>query len=327
PSPPPPPAAPPASAIRVVSQTVGTDELLVSIARPEQIAALSHLATDPTFSGISREALAGGWPTLPKNGDAEAIFKHRPTLVLFADYSRIELVQQVQRAGVTVIIFDRYKSLEDAYANLRRLAAAIDPAAQGRAERIIAGCEARMAKLRKRLAGAKPVRVIAPSTYGVVPGRNTTFQDLCEEAAAENLAATLGNLTGHAPPPNEKMLTWPVDKVVLPGDSIDAALVPYVKLPPYQFMSAVRERRVALVEPWQLSCVSHLRIRGYEQLASELHPARFAKPNSKVDLKKDLEVARASRPHQGTSEQDSGRDARATPATSSPQIESQERTK
>ena len=27
--------------------------------------------------------------------------------------------------------------------------------------------------------------------------------------------------------------------------------------------------------PWQLSCVSHLRVRGYEQLARALHPEAF----------------------------------------------------
>jgi iron complex transport system substrate-binding protein len=33
--------------VRVVSQSVGTDELLLALAEPGQIAALSHLANDP----------------------------------------------------------------------------------------------------------------------------------------------------------------------------------------------------------------------------------------------------------------------------------------
>ena len=32
--------------VRVVSQTVGTDELLLALAEPEQVAALSHLARE-----------------------------------------------------------------------------------------------------------------------------------------------------------------------------------------------------------------------------------------------------------------------------------------
>src|SRR5262249_13748342 len=43
---------------RVVSQTLGTDELLLVLADPGQIVALSHLATDPKFSPVVKEASA-----------------------------------------------------------------------------------------------------------------------------------------------------------------------------------------------------------------------------------------------------------------------------
>ena len=135
--------------------------------------------------------------------------------------------------------------------------------------------QTRAAKLRERLVGATPVKVIAPSTYGVIGGAGTTFQDLCDFAAAENLAATLGGLEGHAPIPREQMLTWPVEKVVVSGDDVDSALAPFRRLPPYQFMPAVREARVALIESYMLSSVTHHRIEGYERLARELHPERF----------------------------------------------------
>lgn len=258
-------------AVRVVSQTVGSDELLLALAEPAQIAALSHIAGEPEFSAVSAEARR--FPHIDKAGDVESILRHAPTLVLFADYSRAELVEQVRRAGVKVLIFDRYKSLEDAYANLRTLAAELD--AQARAEAVIADCEARVRVLRERLRGARPVRVIAPSTYGVIPGRETTFQDLCDYAAAENLAATLGRLRGHEAPPNEQMLTWPVERVVLAGTSLEEQLALYRRVTPYALMAAVREGRAVLIEPWQLSCVSHLRVKGYEQLARALHPEAF----------------------------------------------------
>ncbi|MEO0055094.1 MAG: hypothetical protein RLZZ50_1041 [Verrucomicrobiota bacterium] len=262
-----------APAARVVSQTVGSDELLLAVAAPGQIAALSHLASDPAFSGVAREAAAHPRITL---GDAETILRFLPTLALFADYSRVELVEQVRRAGVEVMIFDRYKTLEDAHANLRRLAAELGSDAEARAERIVNSDTARLAALREKLARAKPVRVIAPSTYGVIAGGGTTFQDLCDRAAAENLAATLGGLRGHAAPPGERLLMWPIDRVVLAGETVGAALAPYRRLPPYQFMPAVREGRAAVVPGWMLGCVSHLRVEAYEALARALHPELFA---------------------------------------------------
>jgi iron complex transport system substrate-binding protein len=259
--------------VRVVSQTVGTDELLLAVAGPEQIVALSHLARDPVFSGLAREAAS--YPQL-KFGDAETVLKFHPTLVLFADYSRTELVEQVRRAGVAVIVFEHYATLDHAHTNLRRLAAALGPEAEARADRIIRADTVRLVWLKNRLADATPVRVIAPSTYGVIAGRGTTFQDLCERAAAVNLAATLGQLQGHAAPPREQMLQWSVERVVLSGDTRETALAPYRNLPPYHAMAAVREGRAVVLPPWMLGCVSHLRVAAYERLARELHPERFS---------------------------------------------------
>lgn len=258
------------AAVRVVSQTVGTDELLLALARPGQIAALSHLAAKPEFSAVAAEAAL--YPRLTI-GDAETVLRYAPTLVLAADYSRPELVAQLRRAGVRVLVFERYKTLDDAYANLRLLAGELD--AGTKAEELIAACEARVAALRARLRGRRPVRVISPSVYGVIPGDDTTFADLCEHAGAENLAATLGHLVGHAPAPSEQMLTWPVEFVVVMGDDKEDALAPFRGLVPYKLMSVVREGRAVLIAPHQMSCVSHLRIDGYEQLARQLHPEAF----------------------------------------------------
>ena len=261
-----------APAMRVVSQTVGTDELLLALAEPAQIACLSHIAREPAFSAVAKEARA--FPALDY-GDSETILRHRPTLLLSADYSRLELVEQVRRAGVKVIVITRYHTLEDAFANLRLLAAELGGRAPERAEAIIADCTRRVARLREKLRDVKPVRVIAPSTYGVIAGADTTFEDLCAHAGAINLATTLGGLRGHQPPPNEQMLTWPVDRVVVEGDDDASALAPFLKLPPYQYMPAVRERRMARIEPYMLSSVSHHRVEGYEMLARALHPEVF----------------------------------------------------
>ncbi|MCC6416440.1 MAG: ABC transporter substrate-binding protein [Opitutaceae bacterium] len=259
--------------VRIVSQTVGTDEMLLAVAAPEQIAALSHYARDPQFSGVAREAAA--YPALDF-GDVETILRYRPTLVLLGDYSRPELVEQVRRAGVPVFMLNRYRTLEEAFDSLRQLAVAIGgDAAKARAEAVIIDCRQRVDALRDRLKGVPLVRVIAPSTYGVIPGGETTFQDICDFAGADNLALTLGHLEGHAPPPNEAMLAWPIERVVLGGSNVDDAIAPFLKLPPYAAMPAVRNRRVALLDFWAFSCVSHLRVHAYEQLARQLHPERF----------------------------------------------------
>lgn len=257
--------------VRVVSQTAGTDELLLALAEPAQVAALSHIATAPEYSAVAREAAA--FPRLSP-GDSETILKFRPTLVLFADYSRAELVAQVRRTGVRVIVFDRYATLADVYANLRTLGRELGR--EERAEALIAACEARMAALAKRLEGVKPVRVVNASTYGLLSGAGTTFQDLCDHAGAENLAATLGGLRGVAPEPSEKMLAWPIDAVVLGGEgTAEEALAPLRAALPYRHIGAVREGRAVVLPSALLASVTHHRIEAYERLARGLHPEAF----------------------------------------------------
>jgi iron complex transport system substrate-binding protein len=262
-----------AEPVRVVSQTVGTDELLLALAEPGQIAALSHLSREPAFCAVTEQAKA--YPQLNRHGDVEGILKFHPTLVLCADYTRSEVVTQLRRTGSRVLIIERYHTLPDAFANLRLLARELGPAAEARAERIVAEGEARVRTLRERLRGVKLVRVLAPSTYGMIPGYDSTFQDLCDHAAADNLAASIGKLRGHAASPNEQLLAWPIDRVVVGGTDLESALAPYRRLTPYQFMAAVREGRAVLLKPWMLSCVTHHRLDGYEQLARALHPEAF----------------------------------------------------
>lgn len=256
------------AAVRVVSQTAGSDELLLALADPGQIAALSHLARSPEFSAVAREAAA--YPQITV-GDSETILRYRPTLVLFADYSRGELVAQVRKSGVPVMLFNHYATMDEVYANLRALGRALGH--EDRAEKLIAACRVRMATLAQKLQGVKPVRVINASTYGILSGADTTFQDLCDHAGAINLAATLGGITGIAPEPTEKMLVWPIDVVVLGGETTVAdALRPLRDVLPYKYIPAIQEGRAIVLSSALLASVTHHRITAYEEMARALHP-------------------------------------------------------
>lgn len=251
---------------RVVSQTVGTDELLLALAEPSQIVALSHLSRDPEYCAVAQEA--GKFPQLVQ-GDAEAILRHHPDLVLVSSYTRPELLAQLQHSGIKVFRFDRFNSLEEVYAGLRALSDLLG--ARAKAEALIRTCQGKVAALAERLKGAEPKRVLAPSVYGFTAGKDTTFQDLCEHAGALNVAAEAG-LIGHAPTPSEAMLAWKVDALVLSReDSFEKIRV----LPPYKFMAVTQARRFVTIPGVYLSSVTHHRITGYEALARALHPERF----------------------------------------------------
>ena len=254
---------------RVVSQTVGTDEMLMALADPGQIAALSVLARDPDY--CSDASAAAKLPQLSAS-DAEAILSFHPDLVLMASYSKPETVAQVRRAGVAVILMDRFDSFDDTCADLREIGRAVGH--EERAEALIANMKARVAALEARLRGVAPTRLLAPSSYGYIAGSGTTFDDLCQRAGALNVAAEAG-YKGHAPIPAEKILAWKVDDLVLEGTDRATALGRLLQTAPFKYMEAARAGRCVMLPESLLSTVSQHRVDAYESLAKELHPERF----------------------------------------------------
>jgi iron complex transport system substrate-binding protein len=266
------PAAQPQRPQRVVSQSVGTDELLLAVAEPAQIAALSHLSQDAKFS--LDPAKASAFPKL-KSSDAESVLALRPDLVLAASYTQPETLALLRRAGVPLIVAEKFDTLPEVYENLRAIGKAVGH--EERAEAVIAASQQRVAALAKALAGVKPVRVLSASTYPFTAGAETTFQDLCDHAGALNVAAEAG-LRGHVPTPEERVSTWTPEVLIASGEEGEdpAALAQRLgQLPAYRALAALKQGRVLMVPGPLMSSVTHNRIAAFEWLARRLHPERF----------------------------------------------------
>ncbi|MDP1831103.1 MAG: ABC transporter substrate-binding protein [Geothrix sp.] len=257
-------AAPPQ---RVVSQAVGTDELLLALADPGQIAALSHISHDARFSPVAVEAKR--FPAI-KDSDAESVLRFRPDLVLAASFTRPETLALLRRAGVRLVVLDRFDTLEDVYASLRILGRELGH--EARAEALITQCRSRVEALAARLKGVKPVRVLSAGIYPFTSGADTTFQDLCDHAGALNVAAEAG-LKGHAPTPSEKLLVWNAEALIASGDQgVRAQLA---AIPHYRLLPAFKAGRLVVIPGPMMASLSHHRIAAYEALARALHPERF----------------------------------------------------
>lgn len=259
-------AAPPQ---RVVSHAVGTDDLVLALAAPKQIAALSALGRDQRYSPHWQEAAK--YPALRK-GEAEDILRHRPDLVILTSYSPIEVRTLLERAKVRVFILERYEHFED----LCRTAEALGKVfgREAHAAQLVAQWRTREAALRQRLAGVKPVRVMAAGIYPFASGSKTTFQDICDHAGAINVAAEAG-LVGHVPMPGEKPLGWKVEVLIGPWEQGVDLAAKLRELSPFKFMSALKQGRLIQIDGALLASTSHRRLDAYEAVAKALHPERF----------------------------------------------------
>ena len=252
---------------RVVSQAVGTDELLLALADPGQIAALCHISHDARFSPVADDAKR--FPAI-KDSDAESVLRFRPDLVLAASFTRPETLALLRRAGVRLVVLDRFDTLEDVYASLRILGRELGQ--EPRAETLIAQCRGRVDALAAELKGVKLVRVLSAGIYPFTSGAGTTFQDLCDHAGALNVAAEAG-LRGHAPTPSERLLVWNVEVLVAAGEGDVRARLGEISH--YRVLPAFKAGRLVVLPGPMMSSVSHHRIAAYEALARALHPERF----------------------------------------------------
>ena len=258
-----------AAPTRVVSQTVGTDDLLMALAPPSQIAALSHLARDPEFSPYAQQAKR--FPCLT-NGEAEDILRFRPDLVLVASYTQASTVALLERAHVRVLKVDQFDSLSDLYATTRRIASALGR--EKRAEELIHQWQARVDALAVRLKGVRATRVLAVGFYPFTAGSGTTFQDICDHAGAVNVAAEAG-LRGHVPTPSERVLTWNAEVLVVPGQPSQDLRQRLSKMLPYKLLPAFKQGRMVVIPDALMAATSHARLDAYEWVARALHPERF----------------------------------------------------
>jgi iron complex transport system substrate-binding protein len=260
---------------RVVSQAIGTDDILLALADPSQIAALSHLARDPALAPDAANAVR--YPAL-KGSSAEDVLRFRPDLVLLTSFSSPETVAILKKSRVKLFILEKFETLDDVYASLRQLGDLLEK--RQKAEALIESCRARVGSLAETMKGVKRVRVISAGAWQFISGSNTSFQDICDHAGAINVAAEAG-IDGIAPLPSEKLLTWKIDALVGPTErrpnGSAAALTDRLKdVIPYRFLDAYKQGRVIEIPVALFMSTSHHRIAAFEVLARALHPERFA---------------------------------------------------
>ncbi len=134
----------PALAANVVSLNLCTDELLVQLA-PDQVAALSPLARDPSLSVVAGQARHLPWV----RADAEAVLRLHPDLVLAGDYGAQAVVAALRERGVRVVQVAEPTDFAGAARQVEQVAGALGVAAKG---------DAMVASMRARLASVPMVK-------------------------------------------------------------------------------------------------------------------------------------------------------------------------
>lgn len=187
---------------RVVSMNLCTDQLLLILADPGQIASLSYMAADPANSAMP--AAAAPYPA--NHGRAEEIFLFRPDLVLASTWSSPGTLSMLDRLGLRVEAFPAGVTMAELRDNIRRMGTLLGQ--EARAEAVLAAFDARLSAITARIAGPNP-RAALYGPGGYASGSRTLEGQVLEVAGFDNVAGEFGLDWGGTLPLEELVMAAP----------------------------------------------------------------------------------------------------------------------
>ncbi|HWB45663.1 MAG TPA: ABC transporter substrate-binding protein [Hyphomicrobiaceae bacterium] len=193
---------------RIVSLDLCTDQLVIDLAPRQRIAAVTHLAADPSVSAIPDKAR--GLPVT--RGGAEDVLRYDPDLVLAGPYGVTATVDLLRRLGRNVVVVPLAQDIDGIRASVRSVAVAIGDAPGG--EKAIADFNRRLDALHLAAEPSRRPTAIVYQVGGVVSGQGSLADALLTATGFHNLAGDY-RLTHAGQVPLEAMVAKPPDLLIL----------------------------------------------------------------------------------------------------------------
>lgn len=255
---------------RIVSLTLGTDEILLSLVETQRVHAVTYLARDSIWTNVSDIAEQIEHTV---ESDPEQIIALQPDLVLAATYNNPDHVKLLRDAGIPVVVVALFNSIDQIAENIRFVGQLTGD--EARAEELIAAMERRLARVEALVADVetKP-RVLFYSSFGSSAGKGSTFSDIVRRAGGINLGdEALDGPFGEIS--LEKIVELNPDVIITdeyaPEDNAKWR-ENFSNHPALANVNAKKNGRIYTVPASHLSTVSHYIVEGVYDMARLLHP-------------------------------------------------------
>uniref|UniRef100_E6VN90 Periplasmic binding protein n=1 Tax=Rhodopseudomonas palustris (strain DX-1) TaxID=652103 RepID=E6VN90_RHOPX len=182
-------AASAAAAPKVVSINACTDQLLLTLADPDQILGLSPYARDADRSFLA--AAAARFPQL--SGEAEEVLMLKPDFVVGGRFTKRATRELLKQMGQRIVEFDSVKTIDESKAQIRQMADLLDH--PERADASIARIDAAVTRA-KQAASRTRLTVLPLARRGWVSGRDSLISALLDTVGLGNAASRLGFARG-----------------------------------------------------------------------------------------------------------------------------------
>jgi iron complex transport system substrate-binding protein len=199
---------------RVVSINPCVDAVLVRVARPEQLLAISHYSQDPQATSLPLDVARRFRVT---SGTAEEVVALAPDLVMSGPHVSPSTIFALERLHIRILKFSVAESVAGSEKQIRQIAAAVGAPERG---------EVIVREIERAIAAARPRDARRPSTViwesgGMVPGKGSLADQLLQITGYRNFSAEYG-LAKWDVLPLEYLIAKPPDVVLSVGiDEVD----------------------------------------------------------------------------------------------------------
>ncbi len=263
----------------IISLTLGTDEMLLKLVDKSRIKAVTYLADDKGISNISEEVKSIS--NKLDSDNAEKVIALQPDLVIVADYTKKEFVQQLLDAKLTVFKVRTPNSIDEVKRVITNLAQLTGEKAKG--TELNSWIDDKLKAVSDKLSALKPEQKLSIMDYtemGSTSGKGTNFDDIVTRAGLINVASKAG-LEGWPQLSKEKIVTFDPDIIVVPSWTYDKnnsteKIIEKIKGDKsLASLKAIKNNRIITSNYLHMSSVSQNMALAVEDMAKAAYPDLF----------------------------------------------------
>jgi iron complex transport system substrate-binding protein len=253
--------------VRIISQTLGSDELLFGVCAGGRLVGASSAALDERYSNVVQQVRLRSLPLVENAEQAVAL---RPDIVFVASYSSAEQVDLLRATGIGVFRLSNFDRIEGIMGNIRAVGYAVGE--DSCARKLVAEMKQRIDAIARRVPTRRRPRVMMYGTAGYTEGANTLIDEVFKVVGARNVAAEHG-VVGSTRINAEAITLWQPDYLMIGAAREDFDRVRRAMLadPAIANSPAGRAGRIILIEDRYILCVSQYIVNSIEALAHGLY--------------------------------------------------------
>lgn len=260
---------------RIVSLSLGADEILLGLVSKERIIAVTYLADDPGISNVTEQAK---FISKKVKGNPETIIALQPDLLFIADWQPVELIQTLRESGISVYVYKTPKTIEDVKRVIYEIAHVVGEEELG--QQMVNQMDQQLVTVQKSLEKISPAEkktVVLFSLMGGVGGKGSLFDDICQNAGVVNGASKAG-VGKNEIMSKEQIVKANPDIFIMPmWDYTGKTDVNQFKSevqadPAFQTLTAITQQQLFMIPERHLSCTSQYIVQGVADVAKAAYP-------------------------------------------------------